>query len=429
MFVACLGASPIGCVTTEPACVARMRVVMPDVQPELPAKRDAGGEGASGGSPGGLPSTLEGIRREIDAIDLELIALLNRRASMSVQVARVKRTNDAPTYQPGREQEVIRNAQTASAGPLADRHIRAIWSEILSASRDLQRSLKIAYLGPANTFSHRAAEVAARVRFGTFVEYVPCRNFNEVFAVTERGVVDLGVVPVENSVEGSVGGSLDLFVESPLQICSEIRLQITHHLVGHGPYQQAVRVYSHPQALGQCRAWLARNIPNAQAVETSSTASAAERAAADPEGVGIATEGAAVQAGIPVLVRSIQDHAHNTTRFVVLGKSYGARTGNDRTAILFVTQHRPGALHEVLRQLAERGLNLTNIESRPSRRGGDLWEYYFFVDFDGHPDDPLVKDALDAMRLASMTLKVLGSWPIETRIDETPPAVRPVREP
>ena len=372
------------------------------------------------------PLALDGIRQQIDEIDRDLIALLNRRANLSVQVARVKRTTGSPTYHPAREHEVVENAIAASDGPLSPAHVRAIWTEILSASRDLQRPMRVAYLGPANTFSHRAAEVAARVRFGTFSEFLPCRSFGEVFSATERGTADVGVVPVENSVEGSVGGALDLFVDSPLLVSAEIRLQITHFLVGHGPVSKVVRVYSHPQALGQCRAWLLQNVPNAELIETASTASSAERAAADPEGAGIATEAAGAQAGVAVLARSIQDHAHNTTRFVVLGRQIGARSGRDRTAVLFATRHRPGTLQQVLRQLSERGLNLTRIESRPSRRGTEPWEYHFFVDFDGHPDEPVVAEALGAMRESCQTLKVLGAWPIGERVDEAPGPSRPL---
>jgi chorismate mutase/prephenate dehydratase len=235
-------------------------------------------------------------------------------------------------------------------------------------------------------------------------------------------------VPVENSVEGSVGGVLDMFADSPLVISAEIRLQITHFLVGRGPLVKIQRVYSHPQALGQCRNWLLQNLPHAQTIETSSTASSAERAASDPDGAGISTEAAAAQAGVGVLARSIQDHSHNTTRFAVLGRQVAARTGRDRTGILFVTQHRPGTLQQVLRQLSERDLNLTRIESRPSRRGTEPWEYLFFVDFDGHPDDPVVTEAIGAMRAVCQTLKVLGAWPIDDREDDAPgPSHRYVR--
>lgn len=380
-------------------------------------------EGATG--PANLP-TLAEIRREIDAIDCELVALLNRRAGLSVQVASVKRETGSATYHPAREHDVLQNVVSANAGPLHEAHVRAIWAEILSASRDLQRPMRVAFLGPANTFSHRAAEVAARLRFGTFSDYLPCRSFGEVFAMTERGNADIGVVPVENSVEGSVGGVLDMFADSPLVVSAEIRLQITHYLVGHGPLAKIQRVYSHPQALGQCRNWLLQNLPNAQTIETSSTAGSAERAASDPEGAGISTEAAGAQAGVGVLARSIQDHAHNTTRFAVLGRQIAARTGRDRTGILFVTQHRPGTLQLVLRQLSERNLNLTRIESRPSRRGTEPWEYLFFVDFDGHPDEPIVAEAIGAMRASCQSLKVLGAWPIEERADEAPGPSRPL---
>lgn len=384
-------------------------------------------DGANAGATGSeTPPSLADIRQQIDAVDLELVALLNRRAGLSVQVAGVKRGTGTATYHPAREHQVVENVVEASDGPLAPAHLRAIWAEILSASRDLQRPMRVAYLGPANTFSHRAAEVAARIRFGSFAEYVPCRSFGEVFASTERGTADIGVVPVENSVEGAVGGVLDMFAESPLVVSAEIRLQITHFLVGHGPLASVERVYSHPQALGQCRNWLMQNLPNAQTIETSSTASSAERAAGDPRGAGISTEAAGVQAGVPILARSIQDHAHNTTRFGVIGRQVAARTGRDRTAILFATQHRPGTLQLVLRQLSERQLNLTRIESRPSRRGTEPWEYLFFVDFDGHPDDPLVSEALVSMRAACQTLKVLGAWPIEDRSDDAPGPPRPI---
>lgn len=372
------------------------------------------------------PPALADIRLQIDTVDRELVALLNRRARLSVEVAGVKRGAGTATYHPAREHQVVTNVLEANDGPLAPAHVRAIWAEILSASRDLQRPMRVAYLGPANTFSHRAAEVAARVRFGSFAEYVPCRSFAEVFAATERGTADIGVVPVENSVEGAVGGVLDVFAESPLVIAAEIRLQITHFLVGHGPLGLVERVYSHPQALGQCRNWLMQNLPNAQTIETSSTANSAERAADDPRGAGISTEAAGAHAGVAVLARSIQDHAHNTTRFGVLSRHVAAPTGRDRTAILFATQHRPGTLQQVLRQLSERKLNLTRIESRPSRRGTEPWEYLFFVDFDGHPDEPVVAEALVAMRSACQSLKVLGAWPIEDRVDDAPRPLRPV---
>jgi chorismate mutase/prephenate dehydratase len=361
------------------------------------------------------------IRREIDAIDRQLIELLNRRAAASVRVAQVKRAGETSTYVPGREQEVLNNVLGANAGPLTEGHVRAIYSEILSASRHLQRPLRIAYLGPEHTYTHRAAEAAARVRFGSFVEYVPARTVDDVFAMTERAQADYGVVPIENSSEGSVGPTLDLFVDSPLKICAEILLRITHHLVGRGRPGEIAhvrRVYSHPQALGQCRQWLAHNLPGAETVESSSTAMAARRAAEEEGVAAIGNETAAARYGLTLLAQSIQDQANNFTRFLLVGTSFGRRSGRDKTSLLFSVRDRVGALHDVLSVFARRGINLTRIESRPSRR--QPWEYVFFVDFVGHPEDPEAAAALAEMETACTLVKVLGAWPVEGRVDEQP---------
>ncbi|MGH2369508.1 MAG: prephenate dehydratase domain-containing protein, partial [Chloroflexota bacterium] len=270
------------------------------------------------------------IRQEIDSIDRQLIELLNRRAAASVEVARIKRDGDVSTYVPSREQEVLNNLLAVNRGPLTEAHVRAIYAEILSASRHLQRPLRIAYFGPAGTFTHRAAEAAARVRFGSFVEYIPARTVEEVFTITERVNADYGVVPVENSTEGSVGQTLDLFIDSPLKICAEILLRITHHLIGHGPLSEVRRVYSHPQALAQCRRWLTNNLPNAETRESSSTSAAAQQAAEEPGTAAIGTEEAAARYGLEVLGRAIQDQAHNTTRFLLIGEKIGRPSGRDK---------------------------------------------------------------------------------------------------
>ena len=360
---------------------------------------------------------LREIRQEIDSIDQQLIALLNRRAAASVEVARIKReTGGALTYVPGREQEVINNVLAVNSGPLTETHVRAIYSEILSSSRALQRPLRIAFLGPVGTFTYRAAETAAKVRFGSFVEYIPGRTFAEVFSMTERGEADYGVVPVENSTEGSVGQTLDLFMDSNLKICSEILLWITHHLVGQGPLESVQRVYSHPQAIAQCRRWLTTYLPKAETVESSSTAAAAQQAAREEGAAAIGTEEAAVQNGLNVLARGIQDQANNCTRFLLLGQSIGAPSGHDKTSILFTVRDRPGALFDVLSVFARRRINLTRIESRPSRR--QPWEYVFFVDLMGHPEEQAVDEALDEMNAACTTVKVLGAWPVEQRVDD-----------
>jgi chorismate mutase/prephenate dehydratase len=389
---------------------------MPEPQP------GKSGEPRQPGEPG-EPRDLRAIREEIDQIDRQLIALLNRRASASVAVARAKRTGTSAgpttaTYVPGREQDVLNNVLAANAGPLTEAHVRAIYSEILSSSRALQRPLRIAYLGPAGTFTFRAAESAARVRFGSFVDYVPGRTVEEVFLLTDRGEADYGVVPVENSTEGSVGQTLDMFIDSPLKICSEILLWITHHLVGHGPLESVRRIYSHPQALAQCRRWLTTNLPRAEAIESSSTSAAAQRAAAELDSAAIGTEEAAAQNGLQLLARGIQDQAHNATRFLLLGKQIPAPSGNDKTSILFSVRDRAGALHDVLASFASRSINLTRIESRPSRR--QPWEYVFFVDLGGHPDDPPVAAALEELQGACTMVKVLGAWPVERRVEHQP---------
>jgi chorismate mutase/prephenate dehydratase len=366
-------------------------------------------------------SALATIRREIDAIDRQLIELLNRRAQASVEIARIKRNGDVSTYVPSREQEVLRNVLAANRGPLTEAHVRAIYGEILSASRALQRPLRIAYLGPERTFTHLAAETAARVRFGSFVEYLPARTVADVFRMTERGESDYGVVPVENSTEGSVGQTLDLFVDTPLKICAEILLRVTHHLIGRGPLSAVRRVYSHPQAIAQCRNWLAVNLPNVETVESSSTAAAAQHAATEEGVAAIGTEDAAGQYGLRVLARAIQDQANNTTRFLLIGERIGSPSGRDKTSVLFSVRDRVGALHDVLSYFAKRGINLTRIESRPSRR--QPWEYIFFVDFVGHPEDPNAAAALAEMQEACTYVKVLGAWPVEERIDDHRPPV------
>jgi chorismate mutase/prephenate dehydratase len=374
-------------------------------------------EGQTNGD--GLEDALAGIRREIDAIDRQLIDLLNRRAAASIEVARIKRGTDGTTYVPAREQVVLNNVLTENHGPLTETHVRAIYSEILSASRALQRPLRIAYFGPAGTNTHRAAETAATVRFGSFVDYLPGRTVDEVFAMVERGLADYGVVPVENSTEGSVGQTLDLFLDSPLKICAEILLRITHQLIGRGTLAGVQRVYSHPQALAQCRQWLLNHLPNVEVLESSSTSAAAQRAAAEAGVAAIGTEDAAATYGLDVLARSIQDHAHNTTRFILVGPAYAAPSGRDKTSLLFSVRDRVGALHDVLSVFATRGINLTRIESRPSRR--QPWEYVFFVDFAGHPEEPAAAAALAEMEAACTMVKVLGAWPTEERVDEQPP--------
>jgi chorismate mutase/prephenate dehydratase len=284
-----------------------------------------------------------------------------------------------------------------------------VWSEILSASRSLQRPFRVAYFGPAGTNTH----VAAVRHFGASSEFVAARGIPDVFAETERGRVDVGVVPIENSTEGVVNHTLDGLIDSDLSICGEVSLEIHHYLLSRAATLDDVkRVLSHPQALGQCREWLERNLPNAEIVATTSTGSAAEQAVLDASVAAIASELAAELYGVPILRERIEDYANNVTRFVVIGRQLAARTGRDKTSILVSIRDEVGALHRILEPFGTARLSLTKIESRPTRRRP--WEYVFFVDFLGHRDDPVVQGVLAAVRERCMFLKILGSYPVAT---------------
>jgi chorismate mutase/prephenate dehydratase len=350
--------------------------------------------------------TLAECRRRIDEIDRQLVELLNERARVSQQVGRLKAANGSAVFAPAREAEVLEQVQRANSGPLPNAALRSIWIEIMSASSALQRPVRVAYLGPPGTFSHEAA----LKRFGRSAELVPAPTIPDVFQMRERGEVDYGIVPVENTTDGGVAFALDTFVESPLVACAEVELPIRMNLVSPGTLDTIKRVYCQRVAYAQCRVWLSQHLPKAEVVEVDSTARAVELATA-PDVAGIGPEPAAELYGRPILVRNIQDNTNNRTRFLVIGDHVAAPTGRDKTAIVFAVRHRPGALHEALRILAEAGLNLTFIESRPSRQ--QPWEYVMFVDFQAHQDDPHAARALEQLREQAVFVKVLGSWPEE----------------
>ena len=354
--------------------------------------------------------TLQEIRAEIDRIDQQIVDLLNRRARLSVEVGQLKREQAGPgqepmVYQPEREVQVFANVIAANQGPLPNRALESIYREILSSSRALQRRLKVGYLGPVGTFAFEAA----RVQFGSDATYVPCRTIADVFAEAEKQTVDFGVVPVENSTEGAVNHTIDRFLETDLRICAEIALPVSHFLLSRGSLDTITQVYSHPQALAQCRRWLAEHLPHATQVQTASTALAAQMAT-DPNTAAISPEAASEVYNLPIIARHIEDVSTNVTRFLVIGPQQAARSGRDRTAIVFGVHDRTGALFTALKSLAENDINLTHIESRPSRRR--LWEYVFFVDLDGHPDDERVRVALDQLRNGCTFVRVLGAWPV-----------------
>lgn len=350
---------------------------------------------------------LAGIRGEIDRTDDEILQLLNRRAGFVARVAELKEKMKVPFYVPSRERQIVERLSASNAGPFPTEAIRSVFQEVFSACLSLERTVKIAYLGPEGTFSH----MAVKHQFGLSARGVPMRTIGAVFEEVERGGADLGVVPVENSTEGVIVPTLDSFVDSELKVSAEIALKISMCLLGQAgtDLDRIERVYSLPVAMAQCRKWLATHLPRAAVVESASTAEAARAAHGDARGAAVASEMAAKLYDLQVLKRNIEDLAQNVTRFLVLGRQEPAATGRDKTSVLLTTRDSPGILYRVLGAFAERGFNMSKIESRPSRRRP--WEYVFFVDIDGHQQDPSMREALDAVRKECEALKVLGSYP------------------
>jgi chorismate mutase/prephenate dehydratase len=350
---------------------------------------------------------LDEWRARIDDIDRQLLRLLNQRADLSLEIGRAKRDSGESILVPEREQEILDELVRLNPGPLPAPAIRSLWSEILSASRSLQRPFRVAYLGPRGTNTH----LAALRHFGSSAEFLPARGIPDVFDEVERGVADVGVVPIENSSEGVVNHTLDGLIDSDLLICGESSVEIHHNLLARATDLGDIkRVFSHPQALAQCRGWLARHLPDVQIVEMSSTSAAAEQAAQDPSAAAVASELASQLYAVPALRERIEDYANNVTRFLIIGRRPAGRTGRDKTSVLFSIRDEVGTLYRILEPFAAARLSLTKIESRPTRR--KPWEYVFFVDFEGHRDDPVTQGVLAAVRERCLFLKVLGSYPV-----------------
>lgn len=350
---------------------------------------------------------LDDIRKHIDEIDGQLLDLLSDRADLVHQVGEVKKRDGLQIYAPEREEALLRRLIERNKGRLPEKSIRAIYREIMSAALALEDDLKIAYLGPEGTWTHQAAIK----KFGHSVDYSPQPNFAEVFDQVTRRQADYGVVPIENSTEGAVSHTLDLFVDSPLQICAQILLRIENGLMASIPREQIKTLYSHPQVFGQCRNWILRNFPEADLVEVSSTTRAAQLAR-DNAADGAAALGGALAAemnGLTMLEASIQDRATNTTRFLVIGEKTCPPTGKDRTSILFAIHDRPGSLVRALQAFDRFQINMSKIESRPSKRKD--WEYVFYVDLSGHCEDPELKDAIEELEKHCSMVKLLGSYP------------------
>ena len=354
---------------------------------------------------------IKSLRGSIDKLDLQILKLVNERASAAGEIGKLKSENSTEVFSPVREEEVLINVLEANKGPLDEVTIRAVFREIISGSRALQKIIKVAYLGPEYSYSH----LAAVERFGHAVEYMRVGSIMSVFEEVNRSHVDYGVVPLENSTDGGVSETLDMFMRLPhLKICAEVRLRIHHNLLANCDQEQIRRVYSKPQALAQCRNWLSKNLPHADLKDVSSTAVAAQLAQQEPGAAAVASRQAAVKYGLRILFSDIEDYPHNETRFAVIGHQEAARSGADKTALMFKVPHNPGSLVEALDVFKSNKLNLTWIESFPAKSESGKSEYMFFVDFEGHIDDPKVKRALQALEKLCEQLVVLGSFPLAT---------------
>jgi len=349
---------------------------------------------------------LESLRRKIDKIDKKLVELLNSRARITLDVARIKNKLGKSIYSPDRERQVLRRVIAQNKGLMSASALEAIYREIMSSSLALEKPLSIAYLGPEATFTH----LAALKRFGQQVNYLACQGISDVFLEVERQAADYGVVPIENSIEGAVTHTLDMFMDADLKICAQILLDVTHNLLANCSKEKIKRIYSNPQVFGQCRLWLQENLPDAERVEVSSTTRAAQLAADKKDSACIASSLAAKVYKLEIIAADIEDSPHNVTRFLVIGKDDVGQTGKDKTSIMFSIKDRVGALHDMLVPFKKYGISLTKIESRPSKK--KAWDYYFFVDLQGHRDNPRVKKALQELENKCKFLKVLGSYPI-----------------
>ena len=364
---------------------------------------------------------LDALRGGIDRLDEKILGLLNHRAELTRRIGRLKTDRRQAIYSPDRVRKVLERLARLNRGPLSQRALQAVYREIMSDSKSAAKPLRIAYLGPEFTFTHEAAQKV----FGGSVHYVPCTSISDVFTEVERERCDYGVVPVENSTEGAVTYTLDMFIPSDLKIYDEIYLKISHHLLSRSASAKSVKnVYSNPQAFAQCRNWLEANLPGVHLHAMTSTAEAAKRfvgyrlrggfkegaqSARSKSDACIASLLAAKEYDLNVLARSIEDNPNNATRFIVISRTEAKPTRHDRTSVVFELKDRVGALHDILVPFRKARINLTKIESRPSKK--KAWSYYFFVDFEGHRQENRVQKALKALEQKCVLFKVLGSYP------------------
>ncbi|HEX9398451.1 MAG TPA: prephenate dehydratase [Burkholderiales bacterium] len=356
-----------------------------------------------------MADDIDKLRRQIDALDDELAAALERRAALAQRIGALKK--GAPAYRPERESEILRRV-SAQAAVLSSERMLSVFKEIISACRGLEEEIRVAYLGPQGTFS----EQAVRKHFGRAVAALPEDSVDEAFRRAESGAAQFTVVPVENSTEGAVGRTLDLLLQTPLRICGEVELRVQQNLLASTKKITGIKkIYSHSQSLAQCNGWLNQHLPGVPRIAVASNAEAARRAAKEKGAAAIAGEAAGERYGLRALARSIEDAPDNTTRFLVLGALEPAPTGHDRTSLVMSAENKPGAVHALLTPLAENGVSMTRIESRPSRARSSLWEYVFYIDVEGHQKDPGLRKALEILKTKAPFLKILGSYPAAVR--------------
>ena len=358
-----------------------------------------------------MTANLADLRVQIDALDKQLLTLLNQRALVAEQVGEVKKREGTPFFRPDRVAQVNEKIQQTNKGPLKNEHVAAVWREIMSACLALESPVRVAYLGPAGTFS----EEAAVQFFGSSIEHVPCTSFDEVFRAATAGTAEFGVVPVENSTEGVVSRSLDLLLNSPLHIVGEVSLMVRHNLLRLSDSLEGIEaVIAHPQALAQCQGWLTTHLPHVERRAASSNAEGARLATTHPAWAGIASARAATQFSLHTAAHAIQDDAFNRTRFAVvcLPQTLPAppASGKDCTSLVVSVPNQPGAVHDILVPLKTHGVSMTRFESRPARSG--QWEYYFYIDLQGHPSQDHVKAALADLQQLCAFYKILGTYPV-----------------
>lgn len=351
---------------------------------------------------------LSQLRSKIDELDAKIIQLLNDRTQLALEVGKLKTDSGKEIYAPERESQIYQKIEREAKGPLPKNSLKSIYREIMSAALALEKPLTIAYLGPEATFTH----LASLSKFGSSVKYFPAGSISQVFQEVNLKQADYGVVPIENSIEGAVSHTLDMFFESDLKICSEILFEISHYLMSNSEKKNIKRIYSKAEVFGQCRQWLEGHLPNVELVETASTTAAAQRAQNEDGAAAIGSKLAATLYNLPVIASNIQDFAHNVTRFLIISRQMPQPSGQDKTSILVSIKDKVGALYEMLSPIRKYKVNMTRIESRPSKK--KAWDYYFFIDFEGHAEKPAVKKMLHEMEGKVKFLKILGSYPAST---------------